>query len=145
MKAGMLFFTFILVAFLLPACAVKKEAIEPRLEKEIKTVSVKSFECEDPGISNVIRIKIIEALLNNYEVVIGGEADAEVGGVITLAGKETIEKYISGIRADIMKDNKILSSINVAQNMDSGVYSTVDDMGRKIAQKIIRALLGYNK
>jgi membrane-associated protease RseP (regulator of RpoE activity) len=111
---------------------------------DVKTVSVLTFTCSDPGIAHNVRNMIIESLLTHYSVATGGEADVVINGTITLsndpvstASAGQAADYVSGISAQIIKNNKILTSSAVTQVVtDSSTPDSPDVMGRKIGTKI---------
>jgi hypothetical protein len=141
------FVTLVFFLVFLSGCAAKvadkdemfmEEAVEPQKLIEINKVSVTSFECEDPSVSQIMRIKIIESLLPGYGVVIGGKADVDIRGVITLSSnKWSTASYVSEVRADILKDGELLDSVSISQEQNDSVKpATMLEMAIRIGAEI---------
>jgi hypothetical protein len=147
--------TIIFFAVLLVGCStsnIKTDTDKLRKSHDIKMVSVLAFTCPDPVIANNVRNTIIESLLTHYSVVIGDKADVIIKGSISLANDQVSTAssvpsvdYVSEIRAQIIKNNKVMDSVIVSQasTYSPNPYSS-EVMGRKIGEKIKKILSNIN-
>ncbi len=144
----------IFLACITGGCATtSREKTDARILKQledVKTVSVALFTCSDPIIAHTVRNMIIEALLTDYSIVIGGEADVEIKGTISLspgqissegslatASPESSGGHVSRINAQIVKNRKILAYLTVSQSRAiSEVPDSPEVMGRKTGARI---------
>ncbi len=127
----------VLMVFALAGCAAppgtKLDAHDFNAVRNIKTVSVATFTCSDSLIAQELKNKIVESLLSHYSVIIGDNADLFITGEITLKNN-----IVSEVKADILKDRDVLSTVSVAQ---SGSQYSPGIMGKKMGEKILSVLL----
>ncbi len=133
MKMGLV---ILVVAFVLTGCTTpqgtKLDADDFNEVGNVMTVSVATFTCSDPLIAQDLKNKIVESLLSHYSVIIGDNADVFITGEVTLRNN-----IVSEVKADILKDRDVLSTVSVAQ---SGAQHSSEVMGRKMGEKILGVL-----
>lgn len=146
------------------ASVTQSSNIQKGLEKEIRkvrVVKINSFIAPDELYTLAIKNSIIDSLMSfGIRVIEEGQADAIIKGTITFTAdavsssgaflgsyggaavsSQSAGRYVSGITAQIIKDNEIIGSATVTQvRSDSWIPDPAEVMGKKIG-KIIGNLL----